>query len=105
VWARSQPFGQLTVTVRRSGIEQAATLDGAKARGSTTAMTVVEPNCVFDAAAKAAHASGVPAAAPMKLRYEADAAVKRGVWSARIPGHSDLDRTIDGQTCAVVVRR
>jgi hypothetical protein len=94
--ARTPPFGHLSVTVRRGGIEQSST--------SSSSLKVVEPNCVFDAAAKAAHASGVPAATAMKLRYEADATTKRGVWTAKVPGKGQLDRVIDGQTCAVVVR-
>jgi hypothetical protein len=96
--ARTPPFGQLQLVVRRGGIEQAAA-------ASTPSIKVVEPNCVFDAAAKAAHASGVPAAAVMKMRYEGDAALKRGVWTARVSGKRELDRVIDGQTCAIVVRR
>src|SRR5262249_20119467 len=97
----SPPFGQLAVTVRRQGIDQ-GTSSPPNPRASGR---VAEPNCVFDAAAKATHASGVPAAQPFKLRYEADAALKRGVWTARVAGKSELGRVIDGQTCAVVVRR
>jgi len=107
--ARSRPFGRLAVTARRGGIEQApADLPKpapAHARATPAGGQVVEPNCVFDAAAKAAHASGIPAAQVMRLRYEADAALGRGVWTARVPGRSDLERVIDGQTCAVVIRR
>jgi hypothetical protein len=107
--ARTPPFGHLAVTVRRGGIEQTPTAEPAKpaanARAAATStIKVVEPNCVFDAAAKAAHASGVPATTVMKLRYEADPVSKRGVWFAKVPGKGDLDRIIDGQTCAVVVR-
>jgi hypothetical protein len=107
--ARTPPFGRFAVTVRRGGIEQSTSPEPAKtapanARAAATTLKVVEPNCVFDAAAKAAHASGVPASTVMKLRYEADPSSKRGVWTARVAGRSDLDRVIDGQTCAVVVR-
>jgi hypothetical protein len=106
--ARTPPFGHLAVTVRRGGIEQSPTGDTGKpasgtARAAASNVKVVEPNCVFDAAAKAAHASGVPAASVMKLRYEADPTSKRGVWTARVPGKSELDRVIDGQTCAILV--
>jgi len=118
VTARARPFGRLAITARRSGIEQAAG-DLPKPPGPSARATgkpdrsltkpaagfVVEPNCVFDAAAKAAHASGVPGAQVMKLRYEADGAAGRGLWTAHVAGRSDFDRVIDGQTCAVVVRR
>jgi hypothetical protein len=107
--ARARPLAHLAVTVRKTGIDQAPAGDSrssaANARGAASPIKVVEPNCVFDAAAKAAHASGVPVTSPMKLRYEADEKLKRGVWTAKVPGRTDLDRTIDGQTCAVVVRR
>jgi hypothetical protein len=105
--ARAQPLGHLAVTVRQSGMDQAlwsGALKTGPASGRTP-LNVVEPNCVFDAAARAAHASGVPAATAMKLRYEADGTPRKGVWTARVPGHAELDRVIDGQTCAVVVRR
>jgi hypothetical protein len=107
--ARARPFGHLAVTVRRSGMDEAPWSEAAKTgpAGARAAplFNVVEPNCVFDAAAKAAHASGVPAATAMKLRYEADGTPRRGVWLARVPGHAELDRMIDGQTCAIVTRR
>jgi len=107
--ARVHPFGHLAVTVRRSGMDEAPSSEPAKTgpAGVRAAppINVVEPNCVFDAAAKAAHASGVPAATAMKLRYEADGTPRRGVWTARVPGHAELDRVIDGQTCAIVTRR
>jgi hypothetical protein len=99
--ARTPPFGHFSVTVRRSGLEGAPL--GANARIGVS-QRVAEPNCVFDAAAKAARASGIPASTVMKLRYEADPVSKRGVWTARVPGKADLDRIIDGQTCNIVVR-
>jgi hypothetical protein len=117
--ARSNPLNYLSITARRGGIEQAPWADGPKpaavkpAAGKpaapadrTPATTAVgEPNCVFDAAAKAAHASGVPASSVMKLRYEGDPGLRRGVWTAKVAGHAELDRVMDGQSCAIVVRR
>jgi hypothetical protein len=100
--ARAAPFGHLVVTARRSGIEQGPLGPYARIGGF---LRVAEPNCVFDAAAKAAHASGIPAATVMKLRYESDPELKRGVWTARGAGKTDVDRVIDGQTCNIVVRR
>ena len=109
--ARARPLARLAVTVRRGGIEQTPVSEPVRAtapNGRTPAPTSIqvgEPNCVFDAAAKAARASGIPAATPMKLRYEADDKLKRGVWTAKAPGRADLDRVIDGQTCAIILRR
>jgi hypothetical protein len=107
---RGAIYGHLTVTMRQTGIEQSASTETskpgpAKARApAATPIDVVEPNCVFDAAAKAAHASGIPPRTEMKLRYESDGA-RRGVWTARVPGHGELDRVIDGQTCTILTRR
>jgi hypothetical protein len=109
--ARARPLARLSVTVRRGGIEQAPVSEPVRATApnartpAPTSIQVGEPNCVFDAAAKAARASGIVAATPMKLRYEADNKLKRGVWTAKVPGRADLDRVIDGQTCAIIVRR
>jgi hypothetical protein len=122
--ARTPPFGRLAVTARRGGLEQVPIAELAKPlpvkpAGKATAKSiaantkapssspaaVVEPNCVFDAAAKAARASGVPAGTVMRLRYETDLTLNRGVWTARVPGRAELDRVMDGQTCAIVPRR
>jgi hypothetical protein len=106
--ARAPAAGRLALTVRRNGVEQTVLPDAPKSKTNPRAaapIQVVEPNCVFDAAAKAAHASGVPAATVMKLRYEGDAALRRGVWTATVPGRPELVRVMEGQTCAIVVRR
>jgi hypothetical protein len=124
--ARTPPFGRLAITARHGGLDQAPTVEPAKpvpakpvakpapkpvaAKANTRtppapAASVVEPNCVFDAAAKAARASGVPAGTVMKLRYETDPTLNRGVWTARVPGRAELDRVMDGQTCAIVARK
>lgn len=102
--------GHFTVTMRQTGIEESSSTEAsrpgpAKARAAAAPPTeVVEPNCVFDMAAKAAHASGIPPLTEMKLRYQSDGA-RRAVWTARVPGHGELDRLIDGQTCTILTRR
>jgi len=105
-----RPLTRLAIDVRRTGIDQGpanepARSTGPNPRAAAVPVPVVEPNCVFDAAAKAAHASGIPATSPMKLRYEGDEKLKRGIWTAKVQGRTDLDRTIDGQTCAIVTRK
>src|SRR5258707_5327845 len=93
--ARTPPFGRLAITARQGGLEQAPSIEPVKPapakpagkpaakppartpRTPSPAATVVEPNCVFDAAAKAARASGVPAGTVMKLRYETDPTLNR----------------------------
>ena len=99
--------GRLALTVTRNGIQSSPMPEPAKAEGSAreAPLQIGEPNCVFDAAVKAAHASGIPAELPMRLRYEADAASRRSVWTAKIPGRRDLDRVMDGQSCAVLLRK
>jgi len=95
---REQPPGRLAVRVTRDGIKYGPASEQVTSDPG-------EPNCVSDAAVKAARASGIPASIPVKLRYEADKTLRRGVWTARVEGKRDLDRVIDGQTCAIVVRR
>ena len=75
---REQPPGRLALRVTREGIKPCAASEPATSPGG-------EPNCVSDAAAKAARASGIPANQPMKLRYEVDRALRRGVWIATAP--------------------
>jgi hypothetical protein len=97
---REQPRGRLALRVTREGIKPAPANERESADTDPG-----EPNCVSEAAAKAAHASGIPSNTPMKLRYEADRALRRGVWTAKVDGHRDLERVIDGKTCAIVTRR
>jgi hypothetical protein len=109
-----QPPGRLALHVTRQGIKAAPGTEPEKGRTATAVRDPLaqavpsdpgEPNCVSDAAAKAARASGIPAAMPMKVRYEVDPILRRGVWIAKVDGKRELDRVIDGKTCAVVVRR
>lgn len=95
---REKPPGRLALRVTREGIKP-------QPANEATTTEAIEPNCVSDAAARAAHASGVPSGVRMKLRYEVDRVLGRGVWTAKVDGHRDLDRTIDGKTCAIVVLR
>jgi hypothetical protein len=109
--ARSPPFGHLAIAARRGGLEQSPWTEAPRPRAPNAkapappTLRVVEPNCVFDAAARAAHASGIPAGTVMKLRYEGDSSLNRGIWTARVLGRAELDRVIDGQSCAILVRR
>src|SRR6185369_5407581 len=80
---REQPPGRLSLRVTREGIKPAPANEPATSPGA-------EPNCVSDAAAKAARASGIPANLPMKLRYEVDRRLGRGVWIATALARRDL---------------
>jgi hypothetical protein len=108
-----QPPGRVALHVTRQGIkptpvsEEKPRVQPASRDPLAAAAPVDpgEPNCVSDAAAKAARASGIPANAPMKLRYEVDKILRRGVWTAKVEGKRELERIIDGKTCAIVVRR
>ncbi len=95
---REKPRGRLDLRVTRDGIKP-------QPSNEATTAEAIEPNCVSDAAARAAHASGIPSNVRMKLRYEVDRVLGRGVWTAKVDGRRDLDRTIDGKTCAIIVRR
>jgi hypothetical protein len=110
---REQPAGRLALRVTRDGIKPAPASEPANVRPETGRDPLAapiptdpgEPNCVSEAAAKVAHASGIPANTAMKLRYEVDRTLRRGVWTAKVDGRRDLDRVIDGKTCAIVTRR
>ena len=52
-------------------------------------------------------ASGVPANAVLKYdfyNYRAFAPSSPFVWDLRVDGHEELERRLDGTTCAVVER-
>jgi hypothetical protein len=108
-----QPPGRLALHVTRQGIKPAAVTEekqriepaSRNAKAAADPGDPGEPNCVSDAAAMAARGSGIPANRPMKLRYEVDKILRRGVWIAKVDGKRELDRIIDGKTCAIVVRR
>jgi hypothetical protein len=111
---REQPPGKLALHVTRSGIKPTAVSEPEKSKIEPAKRDPLvaaaptdpgEPNCVSDAAAKTARASGIPANTPMRLRYEVDRTLRRGVWIARVDGKRELERVIDGKTCAIVVRR
>jgi hypothetical protein len=68
------------------------------------AVGVADPVCPsFDAYAQAL-ASGLPADATVILSYALNTKLNRSVWTADVEGQPELKRTMDGRTCAVVVR-
>ncbi|HVU05331.1 MAG TPA: hypothetical protein VHE30_26470 [Polyangiaceae bacterium] len=64
----------------------------------------LEPNCPIDEAARKARAAGLSGSAPLDVRYEFSEKHKKAVYRMYAEGDEAHDRTIDGQSCAVLVR-
>jgi hypothetical protein len=72
--------------------------------GGTAGRAALEPNCPIDEAARKAKIAGLPASAPVSAVYEMSDKHKKPVWRvATVDTRPDL-RTLDGQTCAILVR-
>lgn len=97
--ARSrEPGGRLLVTVTRDG----TTATPQPAQPGDGKAIVAEPTCVSWAAMKAARASGIPAGDAMQARYEWEETESRPVWRTSVPGKKELDRVVDGASCAIL---
>ncbi|MCC6215979.1 MAG: hypothetical protein IT376_14025 [Polyangiaceae bacterium] len=72
--------------------------------GPAGARSVHEPNCNLDEAWRRAVASGMPAGDELSFIYAWNEKLGRAVWLATHPTDPKLSRTLDGETCAVVVR-
>lgn len=75
--------------------------EGSAAAGTRS---VHEPNCNLDEAWRKAVASGMPASDELTFTYGWSEPRGRAVWTASHPSDAKLTRTLDGETCAVVVR-
>ncbi|MBN1612497.1 MAG: hypothetical protein JW940_38055 [Polyangiaceae bacterium] len=69
------------------------------------ARSVAPPGCGFDRAWHAMVASGVPPDQPVTLRFGLDKRGERAVWTAQPDGSREPTRTLDGSSCAVILRR
>lgn len=64
----------------------------------------LEPSCPLDEAIRKASAVGVPAGAPLSVSYEVSEKYQKAVWRIAAPGAGTAPRTVDGYTCAILVR-
>lgn len=89
---------RLVVTVTVVGASEKQAQDADKSVG------VAEPSCTLDAAWRAAVASGLPSSKALTLSYAHNQKYDRAVWTARAAGGEGDTRTLDGQSCAIMVR-
>jgi hypothetical protein len=64
----------------------------------------LEPNCPFDEAVRKAIASGIPATSSLTVSYEVNDKHKKPVWRLSAGAGDANSRTIDGWSCAILVR-
>lgn len=64
----------------------------------------LEPNCPLDEAVRKAIAAGLPASTPLSVAYEASDKYQKAVWRLTPSGATTGAKTIDGWTCAILVR-
>ncbi|HEX7670889.1 MAG TPA: hypothetical protein VF395_14940, partial [Polyangiaceae bacterium] len=64
----------------------------------------LEPNCPLDEAARKAQAAGLPSSAPVSAAYEISEKHKKAVWRVAVASNPTETRTLDGWTCAVLIR-
>jgi hypothetical protein len=63
----------------------------------------LEPNCPLDEAVRKATAAGLPAAAALSVVYDVSDKYQRAVWRLT-PSSGGPSKTVDGWTCAILVR-
>jgi hypothetical protein len=63
----------------------------------------LEPNCPLDEAVKKATAAGLPASAALTVAYDISDKYRKAVWRLT-PTSGGAPRTVDGWTCAILVR-
>ncbi len=65
----------------------------------------LEPNCPLEEAVRAAQAAGVPLGVPLAVAYDlSERFNRRPVWRIKTDGSEGTARTLDGSTCAILVR-
>lgn len=72
-----------------------------KAEEKVNIQTVDEPTCVWNAAWRAAVASGLSDKAHLDVSYAWDEASRQAVWTFSEPANPEMTRVIDGKTCAI----
>jgi hypothetical protein len=69
------------------------------------ARSVAPPSCGFDRAWHAMVSSGVPSDQPVTLRFALDKRGERAIWTAQPNASREPTRTLDGSSCAIILRR
>jgi len=68
------------------------------------ALSVAEPNCIFEDVLGKVEKSGVPRSEQLELHYALSEKGARGVWRVSRVGEKTALRTLDGANCAIIVR-
>ncbi len=67
-------------------------------------LAALEPTCPLDEAETHAEASGVPKGPNTVATYEVSETYQKAVWLITVPNNAAASRTIDGWSCAILVR-
>lgn len=72
---------------------------------ATSATGIDVPACGAERVWQTLVAAGVPEDAALELRYAFARKPGRAVWTATVEGHPEHGRSLDGSSCAIIVRR
>jgi hypothetical protein len=64
----------------------------------------MEPNCPLDEAVQKVEAAGIPRNTPLSAVYEVSDKHQKAVWRLSGSGDDATSRTLDGMSCAILVR-
>lgn len=67
-------------------------------------LAALEPTCPLDEAETHAEAAGVPKGPNTVATYEVSETYQKAVWLITVPNNAAASRTIDGWSCAILVR-
>jgi hypothetical protein len=67
------------------------------------AVSVAEPNCIFEDVLGKAEKAGVSLGDALSLHYAMSDKQARGVWRVSRAGETEVLRTLDGANCAIIV--
>jgi len=85
----------ISVTSAGTSVDETAAVQGRAA---------LEPSCPLDEAVRKAVAVGVPSTTPVSVSYDVSDKYKKAVWRIAPSGSDGPARTVDGWTCAILVR-
>jgi hypothetical protein len=84
------------VTADASGVQ-------GEERATSKAVSVAEPNCIFEDVLIKIDKTGISRGEKLHLHYGMSEKSARGVWRVSRAGESEILRTLDGANCAIIV--
>jgi hypothetical protein len=93
------------VPVQSMGFVVEADASGVQAdeRPIGSAISLAEPNCIFEDLVGKIEKAGIPAGEKLHLRYALSDKGTRGVWRVSRVGESQVRLALDGANCAIIV--